>query len=184
MNNFKLSILSILLAAPFFLAFNLEKNESLRERIISDVEEILLHPEVEVIDDKNSLPESIYEELNRVLADYYNNSELTEEDYAFELLNSDELTPPRRNNERHYQRKLNFAYNVGSKWILSYYQSNGRFGYQQILVINKQRRKDRITGFIIDRRPSSPEDLLSKIRAEEPMMLTFPFNDDYEFLIF
>jgi len=172
-----LTLFSVLLLS--LSAFTIKGYDAVAD-VVNQVRDIVNHPELRVVRDKEEIPASVFTLLNKRLAKEY------KEEVTFTLLNGNELVPgaKRVGTNRMAYRKLNFAYNVGQQWIISYYHNNGRVGFQQILIVDEAKRKKNITSVLIDNRPRSPQALLAWLEAQEELEITYPTASEPDFFIF
>ena len=175
---FLLTIPALLLLSVLS-AFGLRTDQD--EAIISQVREIVLAPDLQTVWNKEEIPASVFELLNKRLKKEYKG-----DDYAFTLLNGNELVPgtKRVGTNRVAYRKLNFAYTVGEQWIISYYHNNGKVGFQQILIVDVAKKRNNVASLLIDHRPTSPQNLLSWMEQQEELEITYPTESEPDFLIF
>lgn len=160
--------------------FGLSANQDAAD-IVSQVREIVNAPNLRTLRTKEEIPPTVYELLNKRLKKEYRGEQLT-----FELLNGNELVPgtKRVGTNRVAYRKLNFAYTVGTQWIISYYHNNGRVGFQQLLIVDEGKKRHNIASMLIDRRPRSPEALLRWLEQQSELEITYPTDAEPDFLIF
>jgi len=146
---------------------------------LAEAQSLLATPNIEAITDAQEIPEAVITDVERLMAKTYKGTD-DEGLRTFKLISPGELAPGGRGVRRarpHY-RMLNFAYNTGDKWVISYYHNEGRTAYQQVLIyVKKSKKKSDLASLIIERRPTSPNDLLTRIQQAPTEDWTYPVAD-------
>ncbi len=160
-------------------SFSVNINQD-KKQWLAQAKSLLAAPGIEAITDAQEIPTEVIADVERLMLKTYKNTD-DEGLRTFKLVSPDGLAPGGRSARRarpHY-RMLNFAYNTGNKWIISYYHNEGRSSYQQVLIyVKKSKKKADLASLIIERRPSSPADLLTKIEQASPDSWTYPVADE------